>query len=78
MNGFRQVQMAYLALVSLLDKLVQPSYTLAAQIRPLPTPKVVLKLDPRKIEKEGLVNWLGWKSQFRSWNSITPLTTQVH
>ena len=56
--------MAYLALVSLLDELVQPSYTLAAQIRPLPTPKVVLKLDPRKIEKEDLVNCLGWKSQF--------------
>ena len=34
-NGFRQVKIAYLAVISNLDKLVQPSYTLSMQIRTL-------------------------------------------
>ena len=33
-NGFEQVQIAYLAVISNLDKLVQLSYTLSKQIRP--------------------------------------------
>ena len=37
-NGFKQVQKAYLALISYLDKLVQPSYMLTVQISPLATP----------------------------------------
>ena len=31
LNGFKQVQIAYLAAISYLDKLVQPSYTNQAQ-----------------------------------------------
>ena len=34
-NGFKQVQIAYLALISYLDKLVQPSYMLFMLISPL-------------------------------------------
>ena len=41
-NGFKQVQIAYLALISYLDKLVQPSYTLSMQISPLGLPRAVL------------------------------------
>ena len=44
-NGFKQVQIAYLAPISYLDKLVQPSYTLSTQIRsPLATPQVCLEM----------------------------------
>ena len=32
-NGFKQVQIAYLAVISNLDKLVQPCYMLPLQIR---------------------------------------------
>ena len=38
-NGFKKVQIAYLAVISYLDKLVQPSYTLSMQIRPLALPR---------------------------------------
>ena len=41
-NGFKQVQIAYLALISYLDKLVQPSYTLSMQISPLALPRDLL------------------------------------
>ena len=41
-NGFKQVQIAYLALISYLDKQVQPSYTLSMQISPLGLPRAVL------------------------------------
>ena len=41
-DGFKQVQIAYLALISYLDKLVQPSYTLSMQISPLGLPRAVL------------------------------------
>ena len=34
-NGFKQVQIAYLAEIRNLDKLVQPSYTLSMQVGPL-------------------------------------------
>ena len=38
-NGFKQVQIAlYLAVINNLDKLVQLSYTLSKQIRPLASP----------------------------------------
>ena len=36
-NGFKQV--AYLAVISHLDKLVQPSYTLCTQFKPLALPR---------------------------------------
>ena len=39
LNDFKQVQIAYLAAISYLDKLVQPSYTLCTQIRPKATPR---------------------------------------
>ena len=45
-NGFKQVQIAYLAVIRYLDKLVQPSYALFAQIRPLATPRQRLTLWP--------------------------------
>jgi len=38
-NGFKLVQIAYLAVISYLDKLVQPSYTLSTQISPLALPR---------------------------------------
>ena len=38
-NGFKQVHIAYLAVISYLDKLVQPSYTLSMQIRPWGLPR---------------------------------------
>ena len=38
-NGFKQVQFAYLAVISYLDKLFQPSYTLSTQISPLALPR---------------------------------------
>ena len=34
-NGFKQVQITYLAVISNLDKLAQPSDTLSMQVRPL-------------------------------------------
>ena len=37
-NGFKQVQKGYLALISYLDKLGQPSYMLSVQISPLAKP----------------------------------------
>ena len=37
-NGFKPVQIAYLAVISNLDKLVQPCYMLPMQIRPLTRP----------------------------------------
>ena len=37
--GFKQVQIAYLAVISNLDKLVQLSYTLSKQIRLLASPR---------------------------------------
>jgi len=39
-NGFKQVQIAYLAVISNLDKLVQLNYTL---IRPLASPRACAK-----------------------------------
>ena len=39
LNGFKQVLIAYLAKISYLDKLVQPSYTLSTQIRLKATPR---------------------------------------
>ena len=36
-NGFKQVEIAYLAVISHLDKLVQPGYTLALFPGPRPT-----------------------------------------
>ena len=36
-NNFKQVQKAYLALISYLDKLVQPGYTLSVLISSLTT-----------------------------------------
>ena len=38
-NGFKQVQLAYLAVISYLDKLVQPSYMLSTRISPLALPR---------------------------------------
>ena len=38
-NGFKQVQIAYLAVISNLDELVQPCYMLLMQIRPLARPR---------------------------------------
>jgi len=43
-NGFKQVQIAYLAVISYLDKLVQPSYTLSTQISPLAMPRASLAM----------------------------------
>ena len=37
--GFKKVQIAYLAVISNLDKLVQLSYTLSKQIRLLASPR---------------------------------------
>ena len=37
-NGLKQVQIAYLAVISYVDKLVQPSYTPSMQISPLALP----------------------------------------
>ena len=38
-NGFKEVQIAYLAVISNLDRLVQPRYMLPMQIRPLARPR---------------------------------------
>ena len=38
-NGFKQVQIAYLALISNIDKIVQLSYMLSKQIRLLASPR---------------------------------------
>ena len=38
-NGFKQVQIAYLAVISNLDKLVQPNYMLSMIIRLLARPR---------------------------------------
>jgi len=38
-NGFKQVQIAYLAVISNLNKLLQLSYMLSKQIRPLASPR---------------------------------------
>ena len=38
-NRFKQMQIAYLAVISYLDKLVQPSYMLSTQISPLAQPR---------------------------------------
>ena len=38
-DGLKQVQFAYLAVISYLDKLVQPTYTLSMQITPLALPR---------------------------------------
>ena len=38
-NGFKQVQIVYLAVISNLDKLVQLSYMLLNQIRQLASPR---------------------------------------
>ena len=35
-NGFKQVEIAYLAAIRHLDKLVQPSYAICTQFKPLP------------------------------------------
>ena len=43
-NGFKQVQIAYLAVINNLSKLVQLSYTLSKQIRPLESPRACLSL----------------------------------
>jgi len=43
-NGFKQVQIAYLAVISNLGKLVQPCYTLPMQIRPLGRPRSCFSL----------------------------------
>ena len=37
-NGFKQVEIAYLAVISNLERLVPLSYTLSMQIRPLANP----------------------------------------
>ena len=39
LTGFKQVLIAYLAAISYLDKLVQPTYTSSTQIRPKATPR---------------------------------------
>ena len=39
-SGFKQVEIAYLAAVSYLDKLVQPSHMLCTQFKPLALPRV--------------------------------------
>ena len=41
-NSFKLVQITYLAVISYLDKLVQPSYTLSARISPLALPRASL------------------------------------
>ena len=38
-NGFKQIQIAYLAVISNLERLVPLSYTLSMQIRPLANPR---------------------------------------
>jgi len=38
-NGFKQLQFPYLAVISYLDKLLQPSYMLSMQISPLALPR---------------------------------------
>ena len=43
-NGFKQVQIAYLAVISNLERLVPLSYTLSMQIRPLANPRQRLAL----------------------------------
>ena len=43
-NSFKQVQFAYLVVISYLDKLVQPSYPLSMQISPLALPRAYLPL----------------------------------
>ena len=41
-NGFKEVEIAYLAVISHLDKLIQPSYTLCTQFKPLALPHGLL------------------------------------
>ena len=37
-NGFKQIEIAYLALISHLDELIHPIYTLSTEIKPLAQP----------------------------------------